>query len=262
MTVAMYQSSILASRRPRRYGLLQAITVNRYGEDVVSRWIAGVNSVSLETELISGVDLTACDPAASGDWDLSATASGGPYEFRAFASIMRAQCSTLSGPDTLNTMVANTTLEHEAQLPYLLERELILGSLSGDGTGYLAAEGSASNPTGTVTGASLIGHAESVSPKYESIILVPLSAFAAAAEFAADDGTGKLRTKLGNIVVPQAADANVYVVPSDIVLHLTWPDVSERSWVERDLNDVEAQSTVMGLFEFRQGEIIKFDPTP
>lgn len=261
MTIAMYQSSILASRRPRPYGLIQALAVERYGEDVLSRWIAGVDAVSLEVELLTGIDLTACDPPASGDWDLSATPSGGPYEFRAFSSIVRAQCTMTSGPDTLDAMVANVAAEHEALLPSLLEKELVLGTLSGSSTGSLSDVATGSNPTTAVAGTTLIGHAEHVSPTYESLILVPLALFAGAAEHTTMVD-GVLRTKAGNIVVPQAADANVYVVPTEVKLHLTYPEVSPGSWAERSVNRAEAQSTVMGLFEFRSDEVVKFDPTP
>lgn len=259
MTIGMLESRILPSHRPRLYGLLQAADVTTYG-DGTQRWLAGVDAVALDVEHLTGIDLTACDPPASGDWDLSATASGGPYEFRAFSSIIRAQCGTTSGPDTLEAMVDNTRAEHLARLPDILDDELILGSISGETANSLSVLATGSNPTGAVTGAALVGHAESLAT-YESIIMVPVSLFAAAVDAAFPDGN-VWRTKMGNIIVPQSADANVYVLPAPLTIKLVEPDVSPRSWVERSLNDVEAQSTIMGLFEFRADEIAKFDPTP
>jgi hypothetical protein len=158
-------------------------------------------------------------------------------------------------------MVANVAAEHEALLPSLLERELILGTLSGSATGSLSDVATLSNPSGAVSGAGLIGHAEHLSGVYETIIMVPLLQFAAVADYT-ERVDGVLRTQAGNVVVPHAANGNVYVVPADVVLHLTYPEVSAGSWVEHSLNDAEAQSTVMGLFEFRSDEVVAFDPTP
>lgn len=259
MTIGMYESRILPSHRPRPYSLLQAASVTTFGSGT-QRWLAGVDAVALDVEHLTGIDLTACDPPASGDWDLSATASGGPYEFRAFSSIIRAQCGTTSGPDTLEAMVDNTRAEHLARLPDILDDELILGSISGETANSLSVLATGSNPTGAVTGAALVGHAESLAT-YESIIMVPVSLFAAAVDAAFPDGN-VWRTMMGNIIVPQSADANVYVLPAPLTIKLVEPDVSPRSWVERSLNDVEAQSTIMGLFEFRADEVAKFDPTP
>lgn len=259
MTIGMFESRILPSHRPRPYGLLQAADVTTYG-DGTQRWLAGVDAVALDVEHLTGLDLTACDSPASGDWDLSATASGGPYEFRAFSSIIRAQCGTTSGPDTLEAMVANTRAEHMARLPNILDDELILGSISGVTTNSLATLATGSNPTGSVTGAALVGHAESLAT-YESIIMVPATLWAAASDALWADGS-VWRTKMGNVVVPQTADANVYVLPLPLSIRLIEPEVSPRSWVERSLNDVEAQSTLMGMFEFRADEVAKFDPTP
>ena len=260
MTIGMYESLILPSHRPRRYGLLQAADVTTYGSGT-QRWLAGVDAVALDVEHLTGIDLTACDPPASGDWDLTATASGGPYEFRAFSSIIRAQCGTTSGPDTLEAMVANTRAEHMALLPDILDRELILGSISGVTTNSLATLATGTNPTGAVTGAALVGHAEALVDQYESIILIPSVLFPAAADAAVLDGS-VWRTRSGNVIVPQSADANVYALPAPLMVKLIEPDVSPRSWVERSLNDVEAQSTIMGMFEFRADEVVKFDPTP
>jgi hypothetical protein len=259
MTIGMFESRILPSHRPRPYGLLQVADVTIYG-DGTTRWLAGVDAVALDVERLTGIDLTACDPPASGAWDLSATASGGPYEFRAFSSIIRAQCGTTSGPDTLEAMVTNTRAEHLAKLPDILDDELILGSVSGVTTNSLNTLATGSNPTGAVTGAALVGHAEALAT-YESIIMVPTALFPAAADAAVRDGD-VWRTRIGNVLVPQSADANVYVLPAPLTVRLIEPDVSPRSWVQRDLNDVEAQSTIMGLFEFRADEVAKFDPTP
>lgn len=252
MTVGMYESRILSPHRPRRYGLLQAADVTVHTGDT-HRWMAGANMSLFGTTEYS-LDLTACDFEVTG-WDV---AEGTEEQRLAFTSLLTGECQHSSGQEVLEAMQANLRAEHEALLPYILERELIAGSTSGVTAQSLDTLATAVEPTATVVGYEILEHAEAQADKYESMILVPLSKFASVADAAVSDG-GVLRTAVGNVLVPHAANETVYVVPMPVKLDLAWtggPETSHR----RLSNTVEAFSTVVGLFEIHNDSLVKFDP--
>lgn len=254
MTIAMYQSSILAPHRPRRYGLLQVADVEWFEPGSVQRWVAGVDAIQFSVDA-HNVDLTACDPAASGFFDYERN-SETALEFRAFTSVTTANWSTLCGPDASNARMRSMTDEHYALLPYLLDVELILGQIRGTADGSLSDLATRDDPSSDLSGSGVVSYAEDLA-RYESIILVPLGAFADISDGVPSREDGVWRTKAGNVVVPHAAGEDVYVVPAPLSIKLVRPEVS--SWVDHSNNTVEATSVVLGLFE-HSPDVFVFDP--
>lgn len=254
MTIAMYQSSILAPHRPRRYGLLQVADVRWYEPDTVQRWVAGVDAIQFTVDA-HNVDLTACDPPVTGFFDYERN-SETPLEFRAFTSVTTANWSTLCGPDASNARVQSMRDEHYALLPYLLDVELILGQIRGSTTGSLSDLATRDDPSADLSGAGILSYAEDLA-RYDSIIMVPLGAFADIGDGVLTREDGVWRTLTGNAVVPHAAGEDVYVIPAPLVVRLVRPEVF--TWVDHTNNTVEATSTVLGLFEFSP-DVYVFDP--
>lgn len=243
MTIAMYQSNILAPHRRRRYGLLEAADVTRVSPDETQRWVAGVDAVQFNIDL-HNVDLSACDPPTSGFFAY-ADSTEEPVEFRAFTSVATARWSLLCGPEASDARVVSMADEHEASLPGVVDRELISGSVSGNTAGSLSQTAVLTNPSGSVSGASLVGYAESLAA-WESVIMVPSTLFAGASDVLTLDGS-VWRTATGNTVVPHTADTRVYVIPAPVTVLLTTPETS--TWVDRSTNRVDATSTVIGLVQ-------------
>ena len=256
MSIGMPQSRILTPHRPRRYGLAQVIDVTEHSGSEPMRWIGGSNSVEFGMNL-HNVTLTACDFAVTG-WD---NEEGTSASRLAFSSIMSSECAQGSGEDVLLALQTTVQAEHRALLPYILETELLLGQTSGIEEQSLADLATRENPSGSLSGPGIIGYAEdtSVGQLYESIILVPVGAFASleGAIHKGDDGVW--RSAAGNAVAPHAAGEDVYVVPAPISLDLTWKGGPESPSFVRNRNVREVTSTLIGLFEVHH-EVVVFDP--
>lgn len=255
MSIGMPQSRILTPHRPRRYGLAQVIDVTEHNGSEPMRWIGGSNSVEFGTTL-HNVTLTACDFAVTG-WD---NEEGSSASRLAFSSIMSSECAQGSGEDVLLALQATVQAEHRALLPYILETELLLGQTSGIEEQSLADLATREDPSSSVSGANIIGHAEdtSVGQLYDSIILVPISLFASLEGAIHRDGE-VWRTAAGNAVAPHTAGGDVYVVPAPISLDLTWKGGPESPDFVRNRNVREVTSTLIGLFEVHH-EVVVFDP--
>lgn len=255
MTIGMYESRILPSHRPRRYGLLQAADVRLSDPSGTVRWVAGAEMSRFGTEL-QDVDLTACDVAVSG-WDI---AEGESKLRLAFTSKLVGQCSSLSGPDTLDRMRANISAEHDALLPYIVDTELILAQTSGVTAQSLASLATRDNPSVNLSALDIVGYAEDVNLPYETVIMVPLGTFQRAADGCSLEN-GVWRTKAGNALVPHVAGEDVYVVPAPIAVDLMRGGGGDTSEWDYSRNVQRVQSTIIGLIELSD-EIIVFDPQP
>ena len=255
MTIGMYLSRILPSHRPRRYGVLQAAEVREADSSGTVRWPAGANVSRFGTTL-HNIDLTACDVAVTG-WS---TTAGETTLRLAFTSKLTGECTSLTGPDTLEEMRLNVAREHGALLPYIVDTELILAQTSGHTDQSLATLATRVNPTGALSAVDVIGHAEDVDLPYETIILIPLGIFHRAADGCVFDGS-VWRTKAGNAVVPHVAGEDVYVIPAPITIDLMrGGGGDEREW-EYSRNVQRVQSTIVGLVEVSD-EVFVFDPQP
>lgn len=256
MPIGMPQSRILTPHKPRRYGLPQVIDITEHGADASeNRWAGGSSSVEFHLG-VTTVDLLDCDFEVE-EWESEANTATSRV---AFASTGFGKCSTLSGPDALEALRANVQAEHRALLPFILENELILGASSGETGQSLAGLSTAVDPGADVRGTDLVGVAESLGgEKYEVIILVPIGLWAGVADGAAFRDGGVWRTAAGNLIAPQAADDDVYVIPAPITLDIKWGNGPE-SGVERTHNDVEVHSTFLGLFEIHH-EVVAFTPS-
>lgn len=255
MTIGMYESRILPSHRPRRYGLLQVADVRRSDPNGVVRWVAGAE-MSRFGNALHNVDLTACDVEVTG-WNVGTGAS----EVRlAFTSKLTGECTSLSGPDTLEQMRLNVAAEHSALLPYILDTELVLAQTSGETAQSLATIATRVDPSSDLAAVDVIGHAEDVDLPYETIIMVPLGIFQRAADGCVLDG-GVWRTKAGNVVLPHSAGQDVYVVPAPITVDLMFGGGGDEHEWEYSRNVQRVQSTIAGLIEISD-EVFVFDPQP
>lgn len=255
MTIGMYESRILPSHRPRRYGLLQAADVRLSDPSGTVRWVAGAEMSRFGTTL-HNIDLTACDVEVSG-W---LTTAGESTTRLAFTSKLTGECSSLSGPDTLDSMRANISAEHDALLPYIVDTELILSQTSEFTAQSLTTLATRDNPASALASLDVIGYAEDVNLPYETIIMVPLGIFQRAADGCVLDGS-VWRTKAGNAVVPHVAGEDVFVVPAPITIDLMRGGGGDTSEWDYSRNVQRVQSTIVGLIEISD-EVIVFDPQP
>lgn len=255
MTIGMYESRILQSHRPRRYGLLQVADVRTSDPSGTVRWPAGAEMSRFGARL-HNVDLTACDVEVTG-WGV---AEGSSTVRLAFTSKLTAECTSLAGPETLDAMRADVMAEHRALLPYVVDTELILAQTSGFSAQALETIATRVNPSASLSAIDVLGHAEDVNLPYETVIMVPLGIF----QRATDGCTlvdGVWRTRAGNAVVPHSAGEDVYVAPAPISIDLMFGGGGDdREW-DYSRNVQRVQSTVVGLIEIAP-EVYVFDPQP
>lgn len=257
MSHGMNESRILSPHRPRRQGLVTAIEVTEHGAAAgPARWMGGAD-ISYFGQTLHNLDLTACDFAVTG-WEVT---EGDSAIRKPFTSVLSAECTHLSGEEVLTEQRASLQAEHRALLPYLVETELLLGQTSGLEAQSLSDLATRDNPSSSLSGVGILGWAEDHCDFYESIIAVPIGAYASATGAGVWRDGAVWRTHMGNIVVPHAAGQDVYVIPVPIKMDLMWGVGPSGTDTVHTRNIRQIFSTVSGLFEIH-ADVVVFDPQP